>query len=568
MPGCYGRRGWWGFQMKKTPVRSHSTSQTGKPILSIRARLVILALLAVVPLMLDRVRLLEQTRLERIDDAATEALDLARRGGEGQREIIAIAKAMLQVMARAHVGAVASGTTCNFYLSDLAAGMPWVGGMSITGADGRIKCSTTPNAIGVNLSDRDYYRAAIESRGFVVSDYVIGRLRRNPAVIAVYPTQAIDADVEGAVLASVDLSWIGSIVGSLERRSGSTVMLVDSRGTVLAGDAGLNDWIGKRIDQSALYQALGVKDDGTVRTDGVDGVRRIFGFVRVPGSDVRMLVGLNEADVLQRTDREITLAYLQLGFFGLLVLMIAWFGGERLIVDPIRSLARTAERFGRGDLRARASREAWAKEFAPLTVALNDMAQKLADREQELRAANNHLQELATSDALSGLANRRGFDARLGAEWQRAGKLGPPVGLLMIDVDHFKLFNDRYGHVEGDVCLRRIGKLLQEAAEGDDDMPARYGGEEFVLLLPGADVDAVLKAGEKLRRAVEELCVAHASSSLGQVTVSIGVASLVPGVAQDAEHLVEAADIALYAAKRRGRNAVVAHGAVVLAEAS
>ena len=413
-----------------------------------------------------------------------------------------------------------------------------------------------------------YYRTALESRDFVVSDYLVGRLRRTPIMIAVYPTQAIDQHVEGAILASVDLGWIGRIISSLERRPGSNVLLVDGSGTVLAGDAGMSNWIGKRTDQTSLYQALGTKDDGTIRTDGLDHVRRIFGYVRVPGSDVRLLVGLNEVEVLQRIDREIALAYMQLCFFGLLVLLIAWFGGERLIVDPIRSLARTAERFGRGDLRARAPREAWAKEFAPLTAALNDMAQKLAEREQELRAANRHLQELATSDALCGLANRRGFDSRLGAEWQRAGKLGRPVGLMMIDVDHFKLFNDRYGHVEGDVCLRRIGKLLQEAATGDDDMPARYGGEEFALLLPGVDVDNALKAGERLRRAVEELCIAHASSPNGQVTISVGVASLVPGVAQNAEHLVEAADIALYAAKRRGRNAVVAHGAVMLAEAS
>jgi diguanylate cyclase (GGDEF)-like protein len=138
----------------------------------------------------------------------------------------------------------------------------------------------------------------------------------------------------------------------------------------------------------------------------------------------------------------------------------------------------------------------------------------------------------------------------------------------MIDVDHFKLFNDRYGHVEGDVCLRRISKLLREIATGEDDLPARYGGEEFALLMPGADVDAALKTGERLRREVEAMCIAHASSPEGQVTISIGVAALIPGVAEDAEHLVEAADIALYAAKRRGRNAVVAHGAVVLAEAS
>jgi diguanylate cyclase (GGDEF)-like protein len=408
----------------------------------------------------------------------------------------------------------------------------------------------------------------MQTREFAVSNYVVGRLNRKPTFAAVYPTQAIDATVEAAVVTSIDLQWVSALIASLERRSGSSVLLIDSHGTVVAGDPGRSKWTGKRIDDTPLFKSLGPGDEGTVRGEGLDGVRRIFGFARVPSSDARLVVGLNEADVLARTDREILLAYLQLGFFGLLVLLLAWFGGERLVVDPIRSLARTAERIGRGDLQARASRQAWAKEFAPLTAALNDMAQKLADREQELRDANSHLKELASSDALSGLANRRGFDARLAADWQRSGKLNRPIALLMIDVDHFKQFNDRYGHIEGDVCLRRIGKLLRDAATGEDDLPARYGGEEFALLLPGADVDMALNVGERLRDAVEGLCIAHASSPEGQVTISIGVASLVPGVGEDAEHLVEAADIALYAAKRRGRNAVVAHGAVLLAEAS
>jgi diguanylate cyclase (GGDEF)-like protein len=552
----------------ETVDHSHSTAQAGKPTLSIRARLVILALLTVVPLMLDRVRLVEQTRQERIEDAVTETLELARRGAEGQREIITTAKAMLQVMARAYVGMLAIGTTCNFYLADLANDMAWINGMSIADADGIIKCSTIPSAVGIDLSDRPHFRTAMETGEFVVSNYLIGRLVQKPTFVAVYPTQALDPEIRAAIITSVDLQWISSLITSLERRSGSNVLLIDSKGTVITGDPGASAWAGKRIDDTAFFQSLGQRDEGTVRGAGLDGVRRIFGFVRVPSSDARLVVGLNEAEVLQHTDRETLLSYLQLGFFGLLVLLVAWFGGERLVVDPIRSLARTAERFGRGDLRARAPREAWAKEFAPLTAALNDMGQKLAEREEELRAANLHLEELASSDSLSGLANRRGFDARLAADWQRAGKLSRPVALLMLDVDHFKQFNDHYGHVEGDVCLRRIAKLLKEAATGEDDLPARYGGEEFVLLMPGIGVDAALAIGEQLRHAVEDLCVVHASSPSGQVTVSVGVAALVPGVGEDAGHLVEAADIALYAAKRRGRNTVVAHGPVKLAEAS
>jgi diguanylate cyclase (GGDEF)-like protein len=551
-----------------TVERSHNTGQTGKPTFSIRARLVILALLTVVPLMFDRVRLLEQTRRERIEDAATEALDLARRGADGQREIIAAARAMLQVMARAYVGMIATGTTCNFYLADLAAGMPWANGVTVIGGDGKVKCSTNRASVGIDLSDRPHIQTAMETREFVVSNYFVGRINRKPTFAAVYPMQAIDPHVQAAVLTSIDLQWVSTLISTLQRRPGSSVLLIDGLGTVIAGDPGRAAWTGKRIDETPFFKLLGPGDEGTVRGDGLDGVRSIFGFMRVPSSDARLVVGLNEADVLQRTDREVLLAYLQLGFFGLLVLLMAWFGGERLIVDPIRSLARTAERIGRGDLQARASRQAWAKEFAPLTAALNDMARKLADREQELRAANSHLEELASSDPLSGLANRRGFDARLAADWQRAGKLNRPIALLMIDVDHFKLFNDRYGHVEGDVCLRRIGKLLRDAATGEDDLPARYGGEEFALLMPGADVDTALATAERLRHAVEGLCIAHAASPTGQVTVSIGCASLAPEVGRNTERLIEAADIALYAAKRRGRNAVVAHGAVKLAEAS
>jgi len=535
-------------------------------LLSIRGRLVVLALLAVVPLMVDRVRLLEASRSERIATTAAEVLDLTRRGAEGQREIVTTVRAMLQVTARAYVTMLARGETCNFYIRDLVGNMPWIRGMSVIGPDGRIKCGTQPSTIGLDLSDRPHYEEALRTRDFVVSDYLVGRANQSPTIVAAYPAQAIDPAVNAVMVASVELEWVGNLVAALERRPGATVMLIDSRGTVLAGDRQAAGFIGKSAQ--SLFREFGTSPEGTARAAGLDGVRRIFGFVAVPLSDARLVIGFPEADVLSQVDRELQLSYVQLFFFGVLVLMVAWIGGERLIVDPIRSLARTATRLGRGDLSARPEQQRWAKEFAPLAAALKDMAQKLGEREGELRAVNEHLERLATIDQLSGLANRRNLDETLAKAWKEAPRHGRPVGLLMIDVDHFKLFNDRYGHVEGDDCLRRVGKLLRHFACRPGDLPARYGGEEFALLLPGASLAGAHNIAERLRGAVEELRIANADAPLGQVTVSIGVASMVPSGDAKVESLIEAADDRLYAAKRRGRNAVVAHDDIALAAAS
>jgi diguanylate cyclase (GGDEF)-like protein len=250
------------------------------------------------------------------------------------------------------------------------------------------------------------------------------------------------------------------------------------------------------------------------------------------------------------------------------VLLAAWFGGERLILRPIRSLVRTATRFGRGDLQARAANEPWMAEFEPLAAAFDDMARKLAAREEELQIANQHLEELASLDGLTGLANRRGFDRELARAWRRADEHREPLALMMIDIDHFKLFNDRYGHVRGDACLRAVGETLSLVALDDVAVVARYGGEEFALLLPGLDVGRTIALAEEARRAIEHLLMTHADAPCGVITISIGVESLVPASNQTAADLVEAADRALYDAKRRGRNTVVAHSPLLLSAAS
>jgi diguanylate cyclase (GGDEF)-like protein len=190
------------------------------------------------------------------------------------------------------------------------------------------------------------------------------------------------------------------------------------------------------------------------------------------------------------------------------------------------------------------------------------MAAQLGQRERELVATNDRLTVIASIDMLSGLANRRGFQSRLDFEWMKSQQYDSELSLLMIDVDHFKLFNDTYGHPEGDACLTRLGETLSGIAAETMGFAGRYGGEEFCLLLPNTDAARALEIGEIVRAEVQKLAMPHCTSDYQTVTVSVGVAATRPNDTQAPGDLIEAADAALYAAKRRGRNAVVEHGFV------
>jgi len=175
----------------------------------------------------------------------------------------------------------------------------------------------------------------------------------------------------------------------------------------------------------------------------------------------------------------------------------------------------------------------------------------------ELTAANRKLQWLSMRDALTGLANRRQFDARLAEAWARQGRDGAPLALLLADVDCFKALNDSAGHLHGDECLRRVSRICERFAVGRDDLVARYGGEEFVLLLPGRTLDAAVAQGEALRQAVADEELLHPASPLApHVTISVGVAAMVPVADASPEQLVAAADRAMYGAKSSGRDRV------------
>lgn len=178
-----------------------------------------------------------------------------------------------------------------------------------------------------------------------------------------------------------------------------------------------------------------------------------------------------------------------------------------------------------------------------------------------LEESNLHLQYLNAIDGLTQIANRRSLDITLTTEWQRALRKNEPLGIIMIDVDHFKLFNDTYGHQAGDDCLRGVASALKDFARRPGDIAARYGGEEFVLVLTNATAEQTAMIAERVRDKIVELAIPHQRSSHGSVTASFGVTSIIPSPKGGGpETLLLAADQALYHAKKNGRNRVSIEG--------
>ncbi|MDQ2909062.1 MAG: diguanylate cyclase [Candidatus Eremiobacteraeota bacterium] len=187
--------------------------------------------------------------------------------------------------------------------------------------------------------------------------------------------------------------------------------------------------------------------------------------------------------------------------------------------------------------------------------------------ELHLRADNARLEVLAGIDGLTGIYNRRAFGEMLAPAWGRASRSNASLAIAMIDVDFFKSFNDKYGHVAGDTCLKQIAKSISLSLRGGDVL-GRYGGEEFAVFFEGSTLDVAIEVAERLRENIYALGIPHLGSRLGRVTASVGVAAVVPRAGDDPSTLLERADAALYGAKERGRNRVVAEAYVSASSAA
>ncbi len=224
----------------------------------------------------------------------------------------------------------------------------------------------------------------------------------------------------------------------------------------------------------------------------------------------------------------------------------------RTIVLPLEELSKTSRKIRGGDAGLEVSFKA-SGELGELVDSFNSMSLSLKNSMEELSAVNSQLMVLTITDPLTGRHNRRYIVDRIDSELKLVKRTNRPLSIIMLDLDYFKKYNDKYGHIAGDEALRKLGDLFRESTR-ESDVVARYGGEEFLIMMPHTDKEGALKAAENLRAAVEE-AVFTPGGKKTKITVSLGVAAA-PSDGMAFDDLVEAADLAMYAAKKAGRNRV------------
>lgn len=223
------------------------------------------------------------------------------------------------------------------------------------------------------------------------------------------------------------------------------------------------------------------------------------------------------------------------------------------LIRPMRRIGTQLHALAKGDVGTEIRPMGKNDEISDMSEAVIVFHDSLVER----KALEDQLRILSNSDGLTGLTNRRGLDDSLADEWSRSLRNGLPVAIAMFDVDFFKKFNDRYGHLGGDACLKEIARVLGEHTRRPGDVAARFGGEEFLVLLPGLTAEECRDWAEHVRKDIETLAIPHADSPTGYVTVSCGAASVIPRQDLATLDLIRLADGHLYRAKEEGRNRVV-----------
>jgi diguanylate cyclase (GGDEF)-like protein len=498
-------------------AKAHLRERVTRPLLSFRG-VAVVSIVAAVVLVAACVSVLIESRDElvwRADLMATNILVLADQ--TVRIEIGRYDTRLLDIIADLHSASEAGDGTLptGDELFGGAALRDSIGDILIVDSRGNILTSSRP-------SMTPQYSAALPSisaqlgrgqNGIAISTVLLGD-QIQPQIALTRRCLPGACGPASAVVAILPMSWIQGVFNGLKLGRKGAIALVDSSGTLLARKPTAASRIGQIVERPSLIAQI--PRSGLFvyqRFSRTDGKRRRVTAGWVGTLPLIVFVGISTADILRGWNNLAIVIT-----FAVVVLSVG-------LVALTFLLARQVHR------------------------------KTLVDR--QLLSLNMQLAELARTDPLTGLMNRRGFDDNLAREWRRCRRAGKPVSLLMLDVDHFKQYNDHYGHQAGDGVLRTVADCIVAKIRRPGDIAARYGGEEFSVVLPDTDFTAACRIAEVIRASTEALAIQHGSGS-ALVTVSIGVSYAEPGELGAADALVAVADSALYESKALGRNRVTA----------
>jgi len=436
-------------------------------------------------------------------------------------------------------------------------------GMGLILPDGQLFCNSVSLDARGDLGDRLYFRLAVSSGKFVVGGYQIGRTTRQQGLNFGYPVADAGGKPLGVLFVALDLAKFseqGAVREAGQQDPGRVMTIVDRNGTVLAQQPPFRARIGEKVPNPVVLQQVMAIRSGLFMATDLTGVKRIYAVESVGANPdgvapIRVMVSTPEPLVFAEANRALRHTLTGVVLTLVLILVIAWYGTTALVLRPFRALLEVADRVRAGDFSARCGFGGGNEELTRLGNALDTMVQELQSRDGQLKEVMRQLNEQAVTDQLTGLPNRRYLWDVLEAELLRSERRQVPLAVLMLDIDFFKEFNDRWGHEAGDLVLRNVASALRQVVRGSD-IVARHGGEEFVIVLPESTREVALVRAEELRAAVAALRLTYAGESLGTITVSVGV-TVSEDQHESAEALVRAADNAMYEAKRAGRNRIV-----------
>jgi diguanylate cyclase (GGDEF)-like protein len=419
----------------------------------------------------------------------------------------------------------AAGKRLQEHLSQLVTKAAEIHGLFVYDEHGKWVATSLAAPQAGNNADRDYF--VFHKTHRQRSTWISAPVRSKSTGLWIIPIsrrlEHPDGSFAGVALATLRLDSFERVYNSLNLGQSGTIFFALDSGTLIYRRPFQENLIGKDLSSGAIlrtYRERGPAGTAMLMAK-IDGVERLYSYRHLERFPVVVAAALSKEDIFAR-----------------------WRAFSLQVAATVLSAIAALVWFFRKLMRQIAIRD---RVEAKLRVATG-----------ELETANGVLKSIASQDGLTELANRRRFDEVLDHELKRAQRKSSPVSLILLDVDYFKKYNDSYGHVAGDDCLRAVAAALSGAAARTEDLAARYGGEEFAVVLPGTDHAGALCVAESIRKALVALAIPHTASPLGIVTISLGVATARPSGERgvDKLELIRDADAMLYRSKSGGRNRV------------